>query len=217
MTEKLMTADEVNARLRAQDKPVESMPDGIDYFDDAPDAALQAEPATLERLTLLATQARELELTVAELSAKLAEEQSKYDKIMRDRIPTIMEELGMMEFKLVDGSVVSWKEDVKCGITEENKPTAFSWLEDNDYDAIIKTRVGADFGKGEMEAARQLLALIEANGVSASLDRSVHNATLKSFVKERLEAGDNIPIATFGIFPFKMAKIKAPAAKKPRK
>jgi hypothetical protein len=33
-------------------------------------------------------------------------------------------------------------------------------------------------------------------------------------VKERLEHGDNIPIDVFGIFEFKLAKIKLPKPKK---
>jgi hypothetical protein len=49
--------------------------------------------------------------------------------------------------------------------------------------------------------------------VFASLDRSIHNATLTSFVKERLAAGETLPDA-FSVFEFKEAKIKAPKAKK---
>lgn len=189
----------------------------IDYFDDIPDAALQAEPATLERLTILAANSKDLEREITDATVALAELQSKHDKIMKDQIPGIMAELGLAEFKMTDGSVISVKEDVKCGITEEHKPAAWLWLEENDFDGIIKTKVGVEFGKGEMESAEKAIEALQAAGFAASMDRAVHPSTLKSFVKEQLEAGTNLPLATFGVWPFKMAKIKAPAVKKARK
>lgn len=198
--------------------PSSSEPPPLDYFDDLGDAAVQAEPATLERLTILAQNSRDLEREIGDRTVELAELQAKYDKIMRDQIPTIMEELGMAEFKLTDGSVVSWKEDFRCGLTDERKPVAFAWLEEKGFDGIIKTKVLSEFGKGEMERAKEAQAALEKAGFGASLDRSVHPMTLKSFVKEQLEEGNSaLPMETFGVFPFKQAKIKLPAVKKSRK
>lgn len=184
----------------------------IDFFDDLPDAPVEA--ATLELLARLAKESTELEAEVARDTVELEEKRAKLMKLLRNRIPEIMTTLGMEEFKLTDGSVLSVKSEIQCGITEANKPAAFAWLEQEHFDGIIKTKVGAQFGKGEMEQAKQALELLEKAGFLGSMDRSVHPATLKSFVKERLENGDNIPVDTFGIFEFKLAKIKLPKPKK---
>jgi hypothetical protein len=189
----------------------------IDYFDDLPTQE-DAAPATLERLTLLAIEAKDLEAQIEADQVALEEKMGKLTVIKRQRIPTIMDELGMESFKLADGSEVTVKDDVKCSITEANRPAAWVWLEEREYDGIIKTSVSCAFSKGEMELAKQAMEALRTVGFTPSLDRSVHPQTLKSFVKERLEHGENIPIDVFGIFEFKEAKIKLPgrAAKKTR-
>jgi hypothetical protein len=189
-----------------------NMPFPIDYFDD--NVEEMALPATLERLTILAADSKRLESEISADAVALAEKQAKQDKILRELIPNVMTELGMSQFKLTDGSVVEVKDDLRAGITEANKPAAFKWLEDEHYDGIIKTKVMSEFGKGEASKVAEAVAALEKAGFSASTDRSVHPATLKSFVKERLEEGDSIPVELFGVFEFKIAKIKLPKAKK---
>ncbi len=183
----------------------------IDYFDGVDDAPKPA--ATLERLTALAKEATELTSSIDEMTVVLADEQDKLTKILRRHIPEIMEELGMSEFKMVDGSVIAVTNQINASISEDNKPAAFAWLVDNHFDGIIKTKVQSDFGKGEIEEANKAVKALADAGFIAEVSRTVHPATLKSFVKERLEKGDQIPLATFGVFEFKQAKIK-PAAKR---
>jgi hypothetical protein len=179
----------------------------IDYFDEAPTPP----PAhTLERLTRLAFEARDLRVQITDETIALAQKQEKLNKIEREFIPDIMDSLAMSEFKLTDGSVVSVKNEVQCSISEERKPAAFEWLTNNQFDGIIKTKVLAEFGKNEIGAAKQALDVLIHAGYVARMDRNVHPMTLKSFVKEQLEKGTNIPIETFGIFEFRQAKIKLP-------
>lgn len=189
----------------------------IDFFSD--DVAFNADnaPATLERLTDLALKTTALNEEITALSVQLAEKSDSVKNILRNLIPTVMEELGMSEFKLVDGSKIEVKDHLQASLTEANKPAGFLWLEENEFDGIIKTKVHADFGKGEADDAKRARDALVAAGFSAELDRNVHPATLKAFVKERLEAGDSIPVDVFGVFQFKEAKITAPKVAKPRK
>ncbi|QJB22102.1 hypothetical protein XccvBFoX7_gp44c [Xanthomonas phage FoX7] len=187
----------------------------IDYFSDAPSEE-EAPPATLERLTALAVEAKELEEDISQKLVALEELGSKLTKIKRDLIPSVMEELAMQSFILADGSKIEIKNVINASISEVNKAPAYNWLEENDFDGIIKTKVSAEFGRGEMVNAKAALAAMEAAGFGGSLDRSVHNATLKAFVKEQLEKGEvSIPLDLFGVFEFKEAKITLP--KKPKK
>jgi hypothetical protein len=184
----------------------------IDYFDEVP-----APPrATLERLTKLATEARDLQVQIADDTIALGQKQEKLNKITREFIPNIMDALAMTEFKLTDGSVVSVKDEVQCSITEDRKEGAFAWLTEHNFDGIIKTKVISEFGKDEIAAAKQALDVLTIAGFIARMDRNVHPMTLKAFVREQLEKGTNIPIETFGIFEFKQAKIKLPTLRKSR-
>lgn len=186
----------------------------IDYFDDLPQPTEEQMAPTLERLTKLVAEARELEKEIGIDTVALAEKQGTLDKILQSFIPTIMEQLGLEEFKLTDGSKINVKPDIKCGITEERKPAAWEWLEATGNDGIIKTLVNASFGRGEIEQAKKAAEALHALGLQPTLDRSVHPSTLKSFVKEQLELGTNIPLETFGVYERKVAKITLPRSRK---
>jgi hypothetical protein len=193
----------------------------IDYFDDINVQDI-APPATLERLAALAKEAKELEDVIHGEHVALEEKRAKLDKLYGMLIPNIMDELGMKEFKLVDGSKVEVKDDIRTSILVVNRGAAFDWLEKHDFDGIIKTKVISDFARGEMEKAQAAVDLLAANGVAGSIDRNIHAATLKSFVKERLaEAGEEgvveFPRDLFGVYEFKVAKITLPKPTKAKK
>jgi hypothetical protein len=218
-----ISSDYLNSKLQAvsQDPninaPSSTEPTGIDYFGgdfDSENLQEDAAPATMERLSKLAQKARDLEAKILKDAVALEELKGEHDKITKRFIPGIMEELGMAKFTLTDGAEVKIKESVNASISAENKPEAFAWLTKNDFDGIIKTKVQAEFGRGEIESARKALAAIQSAGFDAAIDQSVHPMTLKSFVKERLEAGDSIPIDVFGIFESKEAKITLPKSRK---
>jgi hypothetical protein len=222
---KEVSVDELNARLSQNlnlsdpnvNAPSSTEPFGgaqiIDYWaeettqEDTP-------PATLERLSKLAQEARELETQILHDTSILEEKNGKLDKILRKLIPGIMEELGLAEFKLTDGASIKIKESINASISAENKPAAYAWLTEHKYDGIIKTKVVSEFGRGDLEHAKEALALLQEQGYSANMDQSIHAMTLKAFVKERLEAGDSIPLDTFGVFEFKEAKITLPKKRK---
>lgn len=185
----------------------------IDYFGDMEPVEVAA--STIERLTELKRKATELAATIQEQAIDLAELEEQLKAILRTQIPNIMEELGMKEFKMEDGSVVSIIDKINASISEQNRPSAFRWMEEHEYDGIIKTKVVSEFGKGEMEEARNAQEALQNAGFMALLDRSVHPMTLTSFVKERLEAGDKLP-ESITVFQFKEAKVKEPVVKKPK-
>jgi len=197
----------------------------IDYFDDIqPEVAA---PATLERLVSMAKEARALEAEINADNVVLEEKKAKLDRIHGLLIPNIMEELGMSNFTLQDGSVIDVKNDLRASIKVENRNQAWQWLESQKHDGIIKTKVVSEFGRGELAKANELLEKLSKEGQSAALDRSVHPATLKSFVKERLEADANLPADAnpalrlprdiFGVYEFKRSEIKLPKVKKGKK
>lgn len=192
---------------------VQSAPAPIDYFADIPSGDNQ-EPATLERLSLMAKRAVELEGELAMINGQLAEREEELNGIRRRHIPDTMVRLGMDSFKLDDGSTVGVDVKISANITVANKAAAFAWLREHNFDGLIKTKVGADFGKGESSMADAAVKALRDAGFEPSVDESVHPMTLKSFVKERLEEGEELPLDTFGVHEFKEARIKLPKTRK---
>jgi len=184
----------------------------IDYFADP--VVTAQEPATLERLSAMALRAGELDGLIAEASTKLAELEEELNTIRRRHIPELMEGLGMDSFKMSDGREVTVDNKINASISAENKPAAFAWLREHEFDGIIKTNVDVAFGKGEAADAEKAAAVLREAGFEPSVAENVHPMTLKSFVKERLEEGDEIPTDVFGIYEFKEAKIKNPKVKR---
>lgn len=189
----------------------------IDFFGDAEEPAQEVDEKSLERMIYLAEEMRELERTITNKEVELAELQEAHRKIQQVRLPTIMEAIGMSEFKLTDGASVTVKPDIKCGLTEERKPLAFAWLREKEFDGIIKSEVKLAFGKGENERSDKALELLVNAGFLPDVSENIHHSTLKSFVKECLEKGENIPLDTFGVFEFKSAKITLPKSRKSKR
>lgn len=178
-----------------------------------------SEEETKGALERLATMAEELQAVRAEIekdTTALAEKQAREGKLKGVLIPELMDKIGMESFTMKDGSKIDVKKDIKCSLSEERKPDGLKWIRENGHGGIIKTEVAISFGKGEEEAAKRAEKVLREAGFSPSAADAVHPATLKSFVKERIEAGDNIPLTTFGVFEFKEAKISLPKAKKKR-
>jgi hypothetical protein len=185
----------------------------IDYFE-GQEANPEQEAATLELLGKLGVEARALEVDIAADTVLLEEKKGLLNKILMDRIPTIMEQLGMESFKLTSGETIVVKSDIKCGISEERKPAALAWLRAGNYDGIIKQTVELSFGKGESAEAKKAMDTLHEAGFDPAVSEGVHPQTLKSFVKECLEKAVNIPLETFGVFDFKIAKITLPKTRK---
>lgn len=73
---------------------------------------------------------------------------------------------------------------------------------------IVKMVVSASFRKEDKDKADELLAELEERGFSVSIERSIHGSTLKKWIKERMEAGDNLPLDDLGIWYGQKAVVK---------
>lgn len=181
------------------------MSDQIDYMEGFEKPAID-----LNKLTEYAIESDDLQNELDTLAVKQAELESRRDEILRRLIPEMMEQAGLESFKMANGATIGVKNEIKASISQANAPKAFAWLTEHDFDGIIKTKVISAFGRGELEEAQKLLDQLESDGVDAALKQEVHPSTLKSFVKERLEEGDDIPLDVFGVFEYKIAKITKP-------
>ena len=171
--------------------------------------ALRVKDNDIEGLAALARRAKELEKEIKDLEAVVKERNDQFRKLTEESIPEAMTGLGMKSFKLADGSSIEVKPFYSASISAERKAEAFKWLRDNGFDDIIKNTVSVRFGRGEDELCVRLLDLLGQQGYPAAQAEKVEPQTLKAWVKERVERGDEFPTELFGAFIGKKATIKS--------
>ena len=139
---------------------------------------------------------------------KILKEQRK--RITHDRIPSLMDEMGVEKIE-VEGASVACKPVVHASIPVPRKEEAFNWLRENGLDDIIKNDVVVTFGKGEDNIAGNLVGQLQEKGFDPRTKTHIHPSTLKAFVKERVTAGKHIDLDMFGAFVSSAAEIKRKA------
>jgi len=123
-------------------------------------------------------------------------------------IPTMMAEMGLAHLKLMDGSSVDVKPHYSATITQANKEAAFNWLRNNGLGDIIKNEISVSFGRNEDTRAADYAELAKGRGFSPTQKLKVEPMTLKALVRERIEAGKEMPTELFNVFVGNKTTIK---------
>ena len=178
----------------------------IDFEKDQQDAMSRT-----ENIQSLADQVQRLEgvLRRIELSENnLKDLKKEHQRISGEVIPTMMSEMGLSELKLQDGSHLKVSTSYRATITEANKEAAFNWLRNNGLGDIIKNEISVSFGRNEDNKAADYAELAKSNGFQPTQKMKVEPMTLKALVRERIEAGKDMPTEIFGIFSENKTTIK---------
>ena len=130
------------------------------------------------------------------------------DHLSGEVIPTMMSEMGLSHLKLMDGSSVDVKPNYSASISIANREAAFGWLRNNGLGDIIKNEISVSFGRNEDNKAADYAALAEGQGFQPQQKLKVEPMTLKALVRERIEAGKEMPTEIFGVFSENKTTIK---------
>ena len=168
----------------------------------------KADGGILKTVSELARAIAAKEAQVADLDRQLKDAKKELLKLTDEDLPASMAEMGLASFTLDDGSQIDVKPTYGASILVDNRPKAYEWLRDNGYDDIIKNNVSVSFGRGEDDLANAFKAVAEKEGYLPQQDTSIHAGTLKAFVRERIEAGDEFPMELFGAYVGQRAFIK---------
>jgi len=164
--------------------------------------------AGLQTVAELARKIRDEEEYISSLEADLKKAKKGLLKLTDEDLPTMLAEIGLSSMKLDDGSEVTVKQTYGASILVDNRPAAYEWLREKGYDDIIKNTVACQFGRGEDEKAASFKAIAEKEGHYAEQKTEIHPQTLRAFVKERVENGDDFPMELFGAYVGQRAVIK---------
>ena len=182
------------------------MKDTINFEEDQQDAMKKT-----DNIQSLADQVESLENVNS--SIENAEEivknlKKKRDHISGEVIPTMMSEMGLAELKLHDGSHLKVSTSYRAHISEANKEMAYNWLRENGLGDIIKNEISVSFGRNEDNKAADYAELAKSNGFQPTQKMKVEPMTLKALVRERIEAGKEMPTEIFGVFSENKTTIK---------
>ena len=132
----------------------------------------------------------------------------EHDRLSGEVIPTMMAEMGLSHLKLTDGSTVDVKPNYSASITIANRDAAFQWLRENGLGDIIKNEISVSFGRNEENKAADYAALAQERGFQPTQKLKVEPMTLKALVRERSEAGKEMPTELFNVFVGNKTTIK---------
>ena len=124
----------------------------------------------------------------------------EFEHLSGEVIPTMMAEMGLSHLKLMDGSSVDVKPHYSATITQANKEAAFNWLRNNGLGDIIKNEISVSFGRNEDTRAADYADLAKSHGFQPTQKLKVEPMTLKALVRERIEAGKEMPTEIFNVF-----------------
>ena len=164
-----------------------------------------------ENIQSLADQVERLENLQKEIEdadKQLKEKKKNLEYLSGEIIPTMMAEMGLSHLKLMDGSSVDVKPHYSANITIANREAAFNWLRQNGLGDIIKNEISVSFGRNEDNKAADYAVLAKGQGYQPTQKLKVEPMTLKALVRERIEAGKDMPTELFNIFVGNKTTIK---------
>lgn len=149
-----------------------------------------------------------LEKKIKDKEQELSTLKDQHKQVSQTDLPEALAETGLSEIKLLDGSKISVNQFYNASIPKDKVEQAFTWLRDNGHEDLIKNTITCDFGRGEDGNAKVLKETLTSSGVSYTDKTAVHPQTLKAFVREQVESGQNLPLDLLGVYIGQKSVIK---------
>lgn len=167
----------------------------------------------VEDIQLLVSALLDAEADVDKANIALSAAKERARRLSEETIPSAMQELGISDLKLTDGTSVKISDDVYVSIPKDNQEAAFDWLNSKGHGGLIKVDVITHYTKGNANEAAKLALTLEKKGLSVAIQQSVHSQTMKAFLREQLRNGAQIPLDLFGARPVNLTKVTQPKRK----
>ncbi len=161
----------------------------------------------LAKLSQLAVDLNAAELEAARIGEELKRANERVKDLAERDIPELMDSLGMAEFRTTAGFKIKVTKTIRASIPEAQRDAAMAWLDDNGHGGLIKRSIVVSFDRGDIEKAKKLQEQLEKKFENVRSDTKVEPSTLRAFIGEQLEKGENIPLPLFGAWEQRIAKI----------
>ena len=150
---------------------------------------------------------------IATLEAALELNQKKQFTLLTQTLPDAMKAIGMNSFQMTNGASIKIVPFYQCSVSDSdptNKAKALKWLRTNEAGSLIKHEFKCALGVEAEKLVVSLRGFLNKKQIVFKDGQSVNAATLKSFMKERIEAGKPFPLDIFKGFTGNIAKVEMP-------
>lgn len=143
----------------------------------------------LQRVSELAALQITQEALVASLEAELDTAKENLKQTAERDLPNLMEDIGLLEYKLTNGTKISIKAKAIGNILAANREVAFEWFHKNGFGPLVKRDVEVQFGRGDSKKAGKLLGYLKRwyKDFKISDKEAIHGGTLNAWAREILE------------------------------
>lgn len=166
----------------------------------------------LELLSKLAEEQRDLEVKIAQEEERLGRLRDTLKEISERKLPELMDELKLEEFKTSSGLKIKISEKVRASIPAARMDEAIEWLDSHGHDKLVKRQFVILFNKDEEAWANKFQADLNKRKkpVNCTQKKDIHNRTLVSFVSGELKEGHELPLDLFGVFRQRVSSVDVP-------
>lgn len=162
----------------------------------------------LAEVARLADEQAKLEGLVEAAEAALKAANAALKQVREYDLPELMNKLGLETFTTKAGTKISIKDILRVATTGKYRPFIMKWLRENDLTAIISRVLSVEFGKGEDKKAEAALKALAKLDLLFSDAENINAGTFKALIKEKLEAGETVPIEDLGISRAYQSKVE---------
>ena len=172
----------------------------------------------------MAQQMFDLEKEIEDLTELLKQKKQNLTKLAEQDLPDLMQELNVKDFTLNNGAKVEVNEITSGSIPsagaiqrasgddraelELRQQQCFAWLRANKAGDLIKSNVEVQFGRDEDALCNEFTQELKNRSLHYKRAMGVHPATINSFIKEKIDNGQNIPRDLFKVYEGRRAKIR---------
>ena len=182
----------------------------------AADHSAALTPDRLQRLRAKADEARDLELQISQAEERLREMKTRRNVVLREELVDAMQEAGMTEMTLAAAGNLpalrlklgtEVRASIAQGWSHEKRREAFNYLDEHDAGDLILTQIAVEFPREERAMALRLREKLSREH-QVILKETVHHQTLTAWLKERVEAGDAVPLDVIGGYVGRIVRIE---------
>jgi hypothetical protein len=131
-------------------------------------------------------------------------------RLKTEAIPQAMASAGCSDFVTEGGLRVKLKDVVSGSLPKLDKvkrQAAIDWIREHGGTDLVKTEMMITFERGQDNLVGAIAETAESFGVEHETNEGVHHSTLKSFVREKIRDGVDVPYETLGVFVGREAEV----------
>jgi hypothetical protein len=163
--------------------------------------------ALSERLAVLCDRCAIVATSIEDLENQLKKAKAEYVRLTEFEIPELLSEHGLTSAETLNGTKVQVTDAVHARISEAKNSEAMAWLRNNGAAGIIKHVVSVRIDPEQAEYAQAMAEKLRNDGLLVEESEGVHHSTLRSWAKEMIDSGVDVPTDLFGIYIQRKAKI----------